>query len=151
MNDTPLSVLDLSPVPSGNTAADALRNSLDLARQTENLGYHRYWVAEHHLARQGSSVAAPRRVPRVVDRRGRTRTTRVRLVATVALRLCDPVRAAEDYATLDQLSGGRLELVMVTVSARRESTELTQLLCRTISRDGVLVPDIDLCRPAIVV
>ena len=43
-----LSVLDLSPVPQGGTAAIALRNSLDLARHVEALGFTRYWVAEHH-------------------------------------------------------------------------------------------------------
>ena len=43
-----LSVLDLSPVPEGQDAGQALRNSLDLARHTEVLGYRRYWMAEHH-------------------------------------------------------------------------------------------------------
>ncbi|MDT7630535.1 MAG: hypothetical protein QOI50_2465, partial [Pseudonocardiales bacterium] len=45
----PLSVLDLSPVPAGGTAADALRNTIDLAQAAERSGYHRFWVAEHHL------------------------------------------------------------------------------------------------------
>ncbi len=44
----PYSVLDLSPIPEGGTAADALANSLDLARHAERLGYNRYWLAEHH-------------------------------------------------------------------------------------------------------
>ncbi|SVC60753.1 uncharacterized protein METZ01_LOCUS313607, partial [marine metagenome] len=44
----PLSVLDLSPITQGNDASQALRNSLDLARHTEALGFNRYWVAEHH-------------------------------------------------------------------------------------------------------
>ena len=44
----PLSVLDLSPVPEGGSAAQSLRNSLDLARLADALGYTRYWVAEHH-------------------------------------------------------------------------------------------------------
>ena len=43
-----LSVLDQSPIPSGSTAGDALRNSIDLAARCERFGYHRYWVAEHH-------------------------------------------------------------------------------------------------------
>ena len=43
-----LSVLDLSPIPEGASAGDALRNSLDLARHAEALGYTRYWMAEHH-------------------------------------------------------------------------------------------------------
>ena len=43
-----LSVLDQSPISEGSTGADALRNTLDLARLADELGYHRYWVAEHH-------------------------------------------------------------------------------------------------------
>src|SRR6201992_2512546 len=49
MTSTPLTVLDLVPVSSGSTAAQALRNSIDLAQQAERLGYTRYWSAEHHL------------------------------------------------------------------------------------------------------
>ncbi|MDQ1503107.1 MAG: hypothetical protein QOD57_834, partial [Actinomycetota bacterium] len=44
----PLSILDLAPVASGSTAGDALRNSIELARLAERLGYRRHWVAEHH-------------------------------------------------------------------------------------------------------
>src|ERR1700722_11765524 len=44
----PYSVLDLAFVPAGATPADALRNSVDLARHAENWGYRRYWLAEHH-------------------------------------------------------------------------------------------------------
>ena len=44
----PLSVLDLSPVTTGNTGPQALRNSIDLARHADRLGFTRYWVAEHH-------------------------------------------------------------------------------------------------------
>src|SRR3954463_6617049 len=43
-----LGVLDQSPVPEGSTGADALRNTIDLAALSDDLGYHRYWVAEHH-------------------------------------------------------------------------------------------------------
>jgi hypothetical protein len=42
------SLLDLSPIPEGQTAADALANTVELARAAERLGYHRYWLAEHH-------------------------------------------------------------------------------------------------------
>ena len=45
----PLGVLDLVPISSGSSAADALRNTLDLAQRAEDLGYRRYWFAEHHL------------------------------------------------------------------------------------------------------
>ena len=44
----PLSVLDLSPITEGGDAAQALKNSLDLARHVEKLGYQRFWMAEHH-------------------------------------------------------------------------------------------------------
>src|SRR6266581_3848357 len=44
----PLSVLDLSPITEGGDAGQSLRNSLDLARHVEGLGYQRYWMAEHH-------------------------------------------------------------------------------------------------------
>ena len=49
MTSTPLTVLDLVPISSGSNATQALRNSIDLAQQTEWLGYARYWFAEHHL------------------------------------------------------------------------------------------------------
>src|ERR1700761_7981303 len=48
MDAITLSVLDQSPVAEGSTGAQALHNSLELARLAERLGYHRYWVAEHH-------------------------------------------------------------------------------------------------------
>ena len=44
----PLSILNLAPVPEGSDAGAALRNTLDLARHAERLGYRRYWLAEHH-------------------------------------------------------------------------------------------------------
>ncbi len=44
----PFSVLDLSPIRQGGDAAQAFRNTLDLAQHAERLGYHRYWLAEHH-------------------------------------------------------------------------------------------------------
>ena len=43
-----LSVLDVSPVASGSTSTDALRNTLDLAQLADKLGFTRYWLAEHH-------------------------------------------------------------------------------------------------------
>ena len=44
----PFSVLDLSPITQGSTPAQSLRNTLDLARHAESLGFNRYWLAEHH-------------------------------------------------------------------------------------------------------
>src|SRR5258705_2065801 len=51
-----LSVLDQSPISEGSSGVDALRNTIDLARLTDELGYHRYWVAEHH---GGPMLAGP--------------------------------------------------------------------------------------------
>ena len=51
-----VSVLDQSPVSEGSTGSQALQNTIDLARLTDRLGYHRYWVAEHH---GGPSLAGP--------------------------------------------------------------------------------------------
>src|SRR3954452_6680771 len=51
-----VSVLDQSPVAEGSTGSQALHNTIDLARLTDRLGYHRYWVAEHH---GGPSLAGP--------------------------------------------------------------------------------------------
>ncbi len=54
---TSLSILDLSPVPAGGSAAQSLRDSIDLARHVDPLGYRRYWLAEHHnLANIASSA-----------------------------------------------------------------------------------------------
>ncbi|HEU0316333.1 MAG TPA: LLM class flavin-dependent oxidoreductase, partial [Solirubrobacteraceae bacterium] len=55
-NEILLSVLDQSPIPEGTTGAQALRNSVDLARLADDRGYHRYWVAEHH---GGPMLAGP--------------------------------------------------------------------------------------------
>src|SRR6187455_548233 len=57
VNPIPLSVLDLAPITRGSTAGDALRNSLDLARHAERLGYKRHWVAEHHNMKAIASAA----------------------------------------------------------------------------------------------
>ena len=58
------SVLDLAPIPEGSTATDAFRNTVDLARHAEKLGYTRYWLAEHHsmpgIASAATSTALAR-------------------------------------------------------------------------------------------
>ena len=51
-----LSVLDQSPIPEGSSGGDALRNTIDLAQLADGLGYHRYWLTEHH---GGPSLAGP--------------------------------------------------------------------------------------------
>ena len=55
-----LSVLDQTPVATGSTPAEAIANSVDLAKRVEALGYARYWVAEHH-GTYGLAGSAPER------------------------------------------------------------------------------------------
>ncbi|MEV0705012.1 MsnO8 family LLM class oxidoreductase [Saccharopolyspora sp. NPDC050389] len=103
---TPLSVLDLSPIVSGQGPADALRNTIDLAKRTEHLGYRRYWVAEHHLT-PGVASAAPAVLIALVA--GATNRIRVGSAA-VLLGHHAPLVIAEQFGTVAQLHPGRVDL-----------------------------------------
>jgi alkanesulfonate monooxygenase SsuD/methylene tetrahydromethanopterin reductase-like flavin-dependent oxidoreductase (luciferase family) len=106
MPDTPLGVLDLVPIPSGSTAADALRNSIDLARRTERFGYARYWFAEHHL---NPGVAGTS--PAVVLALTASATSRIRLGSgAVQLGHRTALSTVEEFGLLDALYPGRLDL-----------------------------------------
>ncbi|MEV1008428.1 LLM class flavin-dependent oxidoreductase [Streptomyces sp. NPDC049881] len=102
----PLSVLDLVPVSSGSTAAQALRNTEELARRTEEFGYHRYWLAEHHL-NPGVAGTTPALVIQLVARA--TRTIRVGSGA-VQLGHHTPLAVVEQFGLLDALFPGRVDL-----------------------------------------
>ena len=68
-----LSVLDQSPIASGRSHADALNESIELAKLTDKLGYHRYWFAEHHNS-QGLACSAPEiMIARVANETSRIR------------------------------------------------------------------------------
>jgi alkanesulfonate monooxygenase SsuD/methylene tetrahydromethanopterin reductase-like flavin-dependent oxidoreductase (luciferase family) len=102
----PLSILDLSPVPDGGTARDALRNSVDLARVAERAGYRRYWVAEHHLASGVASSATPVLVALIA-----AATSRIRVGSgAVQLPVTSPLQAAEQFGTVAALHPGRVDL-----------------------------------------
>ncbi|MGQ7296723.1 LLM class flavin-dependent oxidoreductase [Quadrisphaera sp. KR29] len=103
---TPLAVLDLTPVPSGSTVAQALANSADLAEAAERFGYARYWVAEHHL-NPGVVGVSPAVVLALVA--GRTR--RIRL-GSAALQTGHRtvLSCVEDFALLDAVHPGRVDL-----------------------------------------
>jgi luciferase family oxidoreductase group 1 len=100
------SVLDLCPIVQGGTAADSLRNSLDLARHAEQLGFHRYWVAEHHnLPSVASSATA------VVIGHIAAGTQRIRVGAGgIMLPNHPPLLIAEQFGTLESLFPGRIDL-----------------------------------------
>ncbi|MDQ6840377.1 MAG: LLM class flavin-dependent oxidoreductase [Actinomycetota bacterium] len=100
------SVLDLSPIPSGSTARQALANSLDLARQTERLGYHRYWVAEHHNMPGIASSAPAVLIGHLADV-----TTTMRIGSGgVMLPNHPPLVVAEQFGMLEALHPGRIDL-----------------------------------------
>jgi alkanesulfonate monooxygenase SsuD/methylene tetrahydromethanopterin reductase-like flavin-dependent oxidoreductase (luciferase family) len=102
----PLSVLDLVPISSGATAADALRNSIDLARQAERFGYRRYWFAEHHLnpGVAGTSTA-------VVLALVANATSTIRLGSgAVQMGHRTALSVVEEFGLIDALHPGRLDL-----------------------------------------
>ena len=101
-----LSVLDQSPVPEGSTGADALANTLDLARLADGLGYHRYWLAEHH---GGPSLAGPS--PEVLIGPVAAATSRIRVGSGgVMLPHYSPFKVAESFSVLSGLFPGRIDL-----------------------------------------
>ncbi|WP_406691076.1 MsnO8 family LLM class oxidoreductase [Saccharopolyspora sp. ID03-671] len=130
----PLSVLDLSPIVSGQTAADALRNTLDLARRTEEFGYRRYWIAEHHLT-PGVASAAPAVLLTAIA--GVTSTIRVGSAA-VLLGQHSPLTVAEQFGTLAQLHPGRVDLG-VGRSGKKRTQELTERLTAPVEHEGSTV------------
>ncbi|GGS17548.1 FMN-linked alkanal monooxygenase [Actinokineospora fastidiosa] len=102
----PLSVLDLAPVPSGSTETAALRDSLELARVTEDLGYHRFWVAEHHNMPGIASSA-----PAVLLAHVAMVTTTMRIGSGgVMLPNHAPLVVAEQFGMLEALHPGRVDL-----------------------------------------
>jgi luciferase family oxidoreductase group 1 len=101
-----LSVLDLAPVPEGSDAAQALRNSLDLARHAEALGYARYWMAEHHNMPGIASAATAVALAHVA-----AGTHVIRIGAGgVMLPNHAPLIIAEQFGTLAALHPGRIDL-----------------------------------------
>jgi luciferase family oxidoreductase group 1 len=104
----PFSVLDLSPILQDGSAADALRNSRDLARHAEALGYRRYWLAEHHNM-PGIASAATAVVIGFVA--GGTSMIRVG-AGGVMLPNHAPLVIAEQFGTLESLYEGRIDLAL---------------------------------------
>ena len=101
--DVPLSVLDLSPVSEGNTVGETLRNTLDLARAAERLGYHRYWLAEHHNMPGIASSAPPVLIGHIADA---TATIRVGSGGVMLPNHASLV-VAEQFGMLEALHPGR--------------------------------------------
>lgn len=102
----PCNILDLSPIPEGGTAADALRNTGDLAVHAETLGYSRFWLAEHHNMPGIASSSTAVLIGHVA---GRTRTIRVGS-GGIMLPNHAPLVVAEQFGTLATLYGDRIDL-----------------------------------------
>jgi luciferase family oxidoreductase group 1 len=102
----PLSILDLSPIVEGGDAGQSLRNSLDLARHVEALGYGRYWMAEHHNLPGIASAATAVALAHVA-----AGTSRITVGAGgIMLPNHAPLMVAEQFGTLAALHPGRVEL-----------------------------------------
>lgn len=102
----PISILDLSPVPEGSDAGQALRNSRDLARHAEALGYSRFWMAEHHNMPGIASAATAVALAHVA-----AGTSTIKLGAGgIMLPNHAPLLIAEQFGTLAALHPGRIEL-----------------------------------------
>ena len=107
MAKIPFSVLDLSPIVQGGDAAQALRNTLDLARHAERWGYHRYWLAEHHNMPGIASAATAV----VIGACRRAAPRRIRVGSGgIMLPNHAPLVIAEQFGTLESLFPGRIDL-----------------------------------------
>ena len=106
MIDTPLSVLDLSPIVEGGDARQSLLNTIDLARHADAWGYTRYWLAEHHNMAGIASAATAVVIGQVAQA---TATIRVG-AGGVMLANHAPLVIAEQFGTLAALFSGRIEL-----------------------------------------
>jgi luciferase family oxidoreductase group 1 len=103
-----ISVLDQSPIAQGSSGADALRNTIDLARLADAAGFHRYWVAEHH---GGAMVAGPS--PEVLIGPVAAATSEIRVGSGgVMLPHYSPFKVAENFSLLAGLFPGRIDLAL---------------------------------------
>lgn len=115
-----LSVLDQSPIAQGSTGAQAARNTIDLARLAESLGYHRYWVAEHH----GTPMLAGASPEVLIAAIGAT-TSRIRVGSGgVMLPHYSPLKVAETFSLLSGLYPDRIDLGLGRASGTDPRTTL---------------------------
>ncbi len=125
VNPIPYSILDISPIPQGFTAADALRHSLDVAQHAEKWGYTRYWVAEHHNMTGNASSATAVLIGYLA-----AGTTHIRVGSGgVMLPNHAPLVIAEQFGTLESLYPGRIDLGL----GRAPGTD--QMTARALRRD----------------
>src|SRR5207248_8459782 len=103
-----LSVLDQSPISEGASGAEALANTLDLAQLADSLGYHRYWVAEHHGGPMLASASPEALIGPIA-----AATSRIRVGSGgVMLPHYSPFKVAETFTVLAALFPGRVDLAL---------------------------------------
>lgn len=134
---SPLAILDLSPISAGSTAAQALRNTLDLARRAEELGYRRYWLAEHHFAAVASSA------PAVLAGQVLAATESI-IVGAGAVQIGQRTAAsvAAEWGTLDALYPGRVDLGLGRSGHRLD--DYRRALQRELHRPATVEPRLPL-------
>ncbi|KFG71284.1 LLM class flavin-dependent oxidoreductase [Streptomyces mutabilis] len=130
---TRFSVLDRSRIREGHTAAEALRDTVELAREAERLGYHRFWVAEHHGV-PGVAGSAPTVLAAAVA--GATRAIRVG-TGGVMLPNHRPLVVAEQFGVLESLFPGRMDMGL------GRSVGFTDGVRRALGRDKDDADDFD--------
>lgn len=127
-----LSVLDQSPIPAGSTAAQALHNTIDLAKFTEALGYERYWIAEHHAT---ASLASP--APEIMIERVASETSRIRVGSgAVLLPHYSPMKVVETFRVLHALHPGRIDLGLGRAPGGRRLDAYALQRDRKVESDG---------------
>ncbi len=131
--DFGLSVLDVSPVSSGSDGARALRNTLEVARLADRLGYERYWLAEHHNLPSIASSA-----PEVMIGHVASETERIRVGAGgIMLPNHAPLKVVETFRVLEALHPGRIDLGI----GRAPGTDPVTATALRRSRDGLGAED----------
>jgi luciferase family oxidoreductase group 1 len=132
---TRFSILDLAPITHGSDAATALRNTRDLAQHAERLGFHRYWLAEHHNMPGIASAATAVVIGHVA---AGTETLRVG-AGGIMLPNHAPLVIAEQFGTLDALYPGRIDLGLGR--AQGTDPDTAAALRRTLASDPDRFPE----------
>ncbi|MDQ3322690.1 MAG: LLM class flavin-dependent oxidoreductase [Acidobacteriota bacterium] len=135
-SNVPFSVLDLSPILEGGTAADALHNSLALARHAERLGINRFWLAEHHNMTGIASAATSVVIGYIA---GGTQKIRVG-AGGIMLPNHAPLVIAEQFGTLESLYPGRIDLGLGRAPGSDQLT--ARALRRTLHASGDDFPEL---------
>ncbi|HEY8886925.1 MAG TPA: LLM class flavin-dependent oxidoreductase [Gallionella sp.] len=131
----PFSILDLSPINEGSDAAQSFRNTLDLARHAERLGYRRFWLAEHHGMPGIASAATAVLIGHVA---GGTSTIRVG-AGGIMLPNHSPLVIAEQFGTLESLYPGRIDLGLGRAPGSDQLT--ARALRRNLATDSSQFPN----------